>query len=120
MHQNSRFLTLLLLSLIFLPIIFSDARKGDLLGGWTPIQNIKDPHVIEIAEFAVAEYNKRSKTSLKLLKVVEGETQVVSGTNYRLVLKATDGTATKAYQAVVWEKAWQNFRNLTSFNLVKA
>ncbi|XWS19307.1 hypothetical protein CRYUN_Cryun31cG0004300 [Craigia yunnanensis] len=117
MHQNSRFL-ILLLSLLFLPIIFSDARKDALLGGWTPIENIKDPHVSEIAEFAVAEYNKQSKTSLKLLKVVKGETQVVSGTNYRLVLKATDGAATKAYQAVVWEKTWQNFKNLTSFNLV--
>ncbi|KAK6269125.1 hypothetical protein QUC31_013285 [Theobroma cacao] len=121
MQQNQRFLTLLL-SLLFLHLIFSDARKekGPLLGGWTPIENIKDPHVTEIAEFAVSEYNKQSKSSLKLQKVVKGETQVVSGMNYRLVLKATDGgSATKTYQAVVWEKAWQNYKNLTSFNPVK-
>ncbi|XP_022724248.1 cysteine proteinase inhibitor 5-like [Durio zibethinus] len=118
MHRNSRFL-FLLLALLFLPLLFSDARKDALLGGWTPIENVKDPHVTEIAKFAVAEYNKQSKTSLKLLKVIKGETQVVAGTNYRLVLKATDGSATKAYEAVVWEKAWQNFRNLTSFNPVK-
>ncbi|XVE50998.1 hypothetical protein DITRI_Ditri02bG0002200 [Diplodiscus trichospermus] len=117
MHQNSRFL-ILLLSLLFLPIIFSDARKDAVVGGWTQIENIKDPHVTEIAEFAVSEYNNQSKTSLKLVKVVKGETQVVAGTNYRLVLKATDGSATKTYQAIVWEKPWQNFRKLTSFNLV--
>ncbi|XP_022721053.1 cysteine proteinase inhibitor 5-like [Durio zibethinus] len=117
MHQNSRFL-ILLLSLLFLPIISSDARKDALVGGWTPIKNIKEPHVTEIGEFAVAEYNKQSNTSLELLKVVKGETQVVAGTNYRLVLNATDGAATNAYQAIVWEKAWQNFKNLTSFNLV--
>ena len=121
MQQNSRFL-ILLLPLLFLPFILSDARieKSALVGGWKPIENIKDSHVTEIAAFAVAEYNKQSKTSLKLVEVVKGDMQVVAGTNYRLVLKATDGAATKVYQAIVWEKEWQHFRNLTSFNLVKA
>ncbi|XVF28022.1 hypothetical protein REPUB_Repub14bG0159500 [Reevesia pubescens] len=119
MQQGSRFL-ILLFSIIFLPLIFSDAKKNDLVGGWTAIENIKDPHVTEIAQFAVSEYNKQTHASLKLVKVVKGDTQVVAGTNYRLVLKARDGSSTKAYQAVVWEKAWENFRNLTSFNLVKA
>ncbi|XVF75215.1 hypothetical protein PTKIN_Ptkin13bG0169800 [Pterospermum kingtungense] len=117
MHQISRSL-ILSLALLLVPLILSDARKEALVGGWTPLENINDPHVTEVAEFAVAEYNKQSKTSLKLLKVVKGEEQVVAGTNYRLVLKATDGTATKTYQAVVWEKAWQKFMKLTSFNLV--
>ncbi|XWS15478.1 hypothetical protein CRYUN_Cryun34aG0004100 [Craigia yunnanensis] len=115
MHQNPRFL-ILLLSLLFLPIIFFDAKAEKvLLGGWTPIENITDPHVTEIAEFAVTEYNKQSKTTLKLLKVVKGETQVVAGLNYKLLLNATDGAATNLYQAVVWEKAWEHYMNLTSF-----
>lgn len=117
MHQISRSL-ILLLALLFVPLILSDARKDALVGGWTPLANVGDPHVTEIAEFAVAEYNKQSKTNLKLVKVVKGETQVVAGTNYRLALKATDGSATKTYQAIVWEKTWQNFRKLTSFNLI--
>lgn len=118
MQQKSGFL-ILSLSLLFLPLIFSDARKEAPLGGWRPIKNIKDPHVTEIAKFAVEEYNKQSKGSLKLDKVVKGETQVVAGTNYRLVLQAKEGTADNTYQAVVWEKSWLNVRNLTSFNLVK-
>ncbi|GMI72682.1 hypothetical protein HRI_000937500 [Hibiscus trionum] len=118
MQQNLRF-PICLLFVVFLPLIFSDARRGNLTGGWSPIENISDPHVTEIAEFAVGEYNKQSKGSLKLDKVVKGETQVVSGMNYRLVLKAKDGTAVETYQAIVWEKAWQNYKNLTSFNPVK-
>ncbi|KAK8517240.1 hypothetical protein V6N13_092523 [Hibiscus sabdariffa] len=117
MQQNQRFL-ILLLSLV-LPLIFSEAgRNTNLTGGWTPMGNINDPHLMGIAEFAVGEYNKQSKASLKLVKVVKGETQVVSGTNYRLVLNANDGTAEKTYEAVVLEKAWQNFKSLTSFNLI--
>ncbi|TYI23699.1 hypothetical protein ES332_A06G182800v1 [Gossypium tomentosum] len=118
MQQNSRFV-LLSLSLLFLPFIFSNAEKGHLFGGRTPIKDIKDPHVMEIAEFAVDEYNKQSNSSLILQKVVKGETQVVAGINYRLVLKAKNGSMAKKYQAVVWEKSWLNFRNLTSFTLVK-
>lgn len=118
MQQNPRFL-LLSLSLLFLPFIFSDAKKGPLIGGWTRIKDIKDPQVTEIAEFAVDGYNKQSNTSLILQKVVKGETQVVAGINYRLVLKAKNGSVGKKYQAVVWEKSWLNFRNLTSFTLVK-
>ncbi|MBA0568937.1 hypothetical protein Golob_006403 [Gossypium lobatum] len=118
MQQKSGFL-ILFLSLIFLPLIFSDARKEAPLGGWRPIKDTKDPHVMEIAEFAVEEYNKQSNGSLKLVKVVKGETQVVSGTNYRLILQAKKGAVDNTYQAVVWEKLWLNLRNLTSFNLVK-
>ncbi|KAL4309619.1 hypothetical protein GQ457_01G043460 [Hibiscus cannabinus] len=118
MQQNFRF-PIFLLSLIFFPLIFSDARTGILTGGWSPIENIADPHVTEIAEFAVGEYNRESKASLKLDKVVKGDTQVVAGMNYRLVLKAKDGKAEKTYQAVVWERAWENYKNLTSFNPIK-
>ncbi|KAB2026017.1 hypothetical protein ERO13_D06G160700v2 [Gossypium hirsutum] len=117
MQQNSCFL-ILSLSILLLSLTFSDARKDALAGGWTPIKDIKDPHVMEIAKFAVDEYNKQSKVSLKLDEVVKGETQVVSGINYKLVLKAKDGSAVNTYEAVVWEKAWLHFRNLTSFTLV--
>ncbi|KAG4196194.1 hypothetical protein ERO13_A06G153900v2 [Gossypium hirsutum] len=112
-------LLILSLSLLFLPFIFSDARKDALTGGWTPIKNIKDPHVTEIAEFAIDEYNKQSKGNLKLEEVVKGKTQVVSGINYTLVLQVKDETVDNSYEAVVWEKAWLKFRKLTSFTLVK-
>ncbi|KAJ1428678.1 Cystatin domain [Sesbania bispinosa] len=108
---------LVIVSLLSLSLsAFSAARKnGGLVGGWTPIKNFNDPHVTEIANYAVIEHNKRSGENLKLVRVGKGATQVVAGTNYRLVLTAKDESATNKYAAVVWEKTWEHFRNLTSF-----
>ncbi|KAK7245953.1 hypothetical protein RIF29_40807 [Crotalaria pallida] len=101
---------ILVLSLLFLSLS-ATAR----LAGWTAIQNINDVHVKEIADFAVTEHNKQSGEKLKLENVIKGESQVVSGTNYRIVLTANDGNTAKNYTAVVFEKPWQHYKNLTSF-----
>ncbi|KAK4752863.1 hypothetical protein SAY87_021661 [Trapa incisa] len=95
-------------------------RKGLIIGAWVPIKDIKDPYISEIAGFAVNEYNKESSAKLKFEKVLSGESQVVAGTNYRLIIAATDGTTTRNYEAVVWEqhKLWVNIRQLTSFKPV--
>ncbi|KAK8664925.1 hypothetical protein V6N13_084694 [Hibiscus sabdariffa] len=115
MQQFHHFLVLLL-PLIFLPsIIF--VMEVSAVGGWTPI---KDPHVIKMVEFAVSEYNKQRKASLKLVTVVSGETQeAFMGKRYRLILKATDGTATRKYQAIVLEKEWFSFKKLVSFDPIQ-
>ncbi|XP_021895137.1 cysteine proteinase inhibitor 5 [Carica papaya] len=117
------FLSLLLLAL---PLFASAARKTAAVpGGWTPIKDLDDPHVVEIGKFSVAEHNQEAKTNLKFVKVVSGEQQVVSGVNYRLIIAADDPKdgvgKPKDYQAVVWEKEWEHFRKLTSFKpFVKA
>ncbi|XP_044496529.1 cysteine proteinase inhibitor 5-like [Mangifera indica] len=113
MKQSGRYL---FLSVLLLPLL---AAAAVLLGGWSPIEDPKDQHVVEIGQFAVSEYNKQSKAQLKFEQVVKGETQVVSGTNYRLVVAAKDGSATNNYEAVVWEKPWLHYKNLTSFKPVK-
>lgn len=66
----------------------------------------------------MTEYNKQSKNELKFESVEKGETQVVSGINYRLILVVKDGTSTKKFEAVVWEKTWEHFKTLTSFKPV--
>ncbi|KAJ6700348.1 CYSTEINE PROTEINASE INHIBITOR 5 [Salix purpurea] len=106
-------LQVLALSLLFIAatVVVIDAA---LVGGWSPIEDLKDKHVVEIAEFAVAEHNKEVKSNLKLESIVKGESQVVSGTNYRLVLAVTGGAYAK-YQAVVYEKPWEQLKSLTSF-----
>nr|XP_029121651.1 cysteine proteinase inhibitor 1 [Elaeis guineensis] len=113
-----RSLPLLLLPLLLTAIHSPPRALAVLPGGWQPIKDIKDPHVQEIAEFAVSEHNRLANTSLALSKVVKGETQVVEGINYRLVLEAKDGETKADYVAVVWEKVWENFRKLTSFTAV--
>ncbi|KAK4439442.1 putative MO25-like protein [Sesamum alatum] len=96
-------------------------KRKAIVGGWRPIDNLKDPEVVEIANFAVTEHNKEASAALAFEAVVKGETQVVAGTNYRLVIAAKDGSAagSKQYQAVVWDKPWQKFRKLVSFEEIK-
>ncbi|KAK6124302.1 hypothetical protein DH2020_041959 [Rehmannia glutinosa] len=84
-------------------------------GGWWPIDNPKDPEVVDVAKFAVAEHNKEANTTLSFVTVVKGEQQVVAGTNYRLDISAKDGGAAdspKNYRAAVFsplfKKPWQN------------
>ncbi|KAF5742117.1 Cysteine proteinase inhibitor 5 [Tripterygium wilfordii] len=113
--MNSR---LCLLTFILSSVVVSAAAA--LVGGWGPIKDLNDPHVKEIADFAVTEHNKAANASLKLQSVVHGEEQVVAGTNYKLVLEVMDGKAKKKFEVVVWEKPWQHFMNVTSFKAVKA
>ncbi|KAI6704628.1 hypothetical protein NL676_007590 [Syzygium grande] len=44
--------------------------------------------------------------------VVKGETQVVSGTNYRLVVEVKDGANTKNFEALVFDQPWEHVRRL--------
>ncbi|KAL1832292.1 hypothetical protein ACET3Z_001943 [Daucus carota] len=108
---------LLILSLSFIPAHFSDvaiSRKA-IVGGWEPIKDPKDPKIQEIAKFAVTTYNKESNKNLVYQEVLKGETQVVAGTNYRLVIAAKDDKVLNNYEAVVFDQPWTHTRNLSSF-----
>ncbi|URE37927.1 Cysteine proteinase inhibitor [Musa troglodytarum] len=86
------------------------------VGGWTPV-DVNNPHVHDITVFAVSEHNKEAKEHLTLVNVVKAQSQVVAGVNYKLLLVAkNEKGASGRYEAVVWEKEWENFRKLTSFN----
>ncbi|KAM5588879.1 cysteine proteinase inhibitor 1-like [Rosa sericea] len=111
------FFCLLAILAVLLPL--AAAARGGLAGGWRPIKDINDPHVKEIAEFAVSEYNKKSGKKLEFQSVVKGETQVVAGENYRLVIAVKDNSAAAKYEGVVYEKIWEHTRELLSFDQVK-
>ncbi|KAF8030298.1 hypothetical protein BT93_E2677 [Corymbia citriodora subsp. variegata] len=68
-----------------------------------------------IKEFTAKGENAEAKTGLVLQKVVKGETQVVLGANYMLVIEAKDGVETKNYEALVWDNPGEHFRHLLSF-----
>ncbi|KAF8369648.1 hypothetical protein HHK36_032334 [Tetracentron sinense] len=90
--------------------------RATLTGVWEPIIDVKNPHVLEIGEFAVTEHNKEAKTHLKFKSVVRGATQIVAaGVNYLLVVAAMDGGVTKYYEAGVYESC-MGYKKLTSFN----
>ncbi|WOL17621.1 hypothetical protein Cni_G26414 [Canna indica] len=93
-------------------------RKAKIAGGWATVQDLKDPHILEIAKFAVSEYNQRNKTNLTLSQLVAAQKQVVDGTKYRLKLQVKDnsGGSPATCAAVVLEKPWQNdYKELVSF-----
>ncbi|XP_058732676.1 cysteine proteinase inhibitor 5-like [Vicia villosa] len=100
--------------LALLLILFASATTSQaIIGGWSPIKNISDPYVIELANFAVVENNKQKGETLKFEKLIKGESQVVVGTNYRLTLSAKNGWSSNNYEAVVWDL--KHLRKLTSF-----
>ncbi|KAK9089827.1 hypothetical protein Scep_028909 [Stephania cephalantha] len=71
------------------------------VGGFQPIDP-KDAHVIEVARFAVDAYNKQAHTNLGFLIVVEGESQVVAGTNYNLTIRVYNGGLIQTYVVFVY------------------
>ncbi|CAK8579049.1 unnamed protein product [Lathyrus sativus] len=79
---------------------------------WNPIQNVNDPHVIDIAKYALTEHFKRSKLYLTFDKVISGETKVDVGTTYCLNISATF-VISNNYNVVVFEN--KQFRNLIKF-----
>ncbi|XP_022972810.1 cysteine proteinase inhibitor 5-like [Cucurbita maxima] len=107
-YSTSLFLVLLL------PIL-AIAQNENQVGSWKPIANVNDPQIQEIGKFAVKENNLESKNSLVYKRVVSGESQVVSGINYRLVIEVKDGSSDAQYQAVVLEKKWEHSKQLVSF-----
>ncbi|KAG7616234.1 Cysteine proteinase inhibitor 4 [Arabidopsis thaliana] len=110
--------SLICLSLILLPLVsvVEGLGGGGGLGSRKPIKNVSDPDVVAVAKYAIEEHNKESKEKLVFVKVVEGTTQVVSGTKYDLKIAARDGGGKiKNYEAVVVEKLWLHSKSLESF-----
>lgn len=114
--------SIILILTLLVPLDVSAAVGGPkaaaMAGGWRQIKDLNAPEVQEAAQFAVTEYNKEAATNLEYQRVANGETQVVDGTNYRLVIAAKDGAISGNYEAVVWVKPWAHYRNLTSFRKV--
>jgi hypothetical protein len=52
---------------------------------------------------------------LQFEKVVKVKKQVVAGTLYYLTIEVKDGNTKKLYEAKVWEKPWENFKELQEF-----
>ncbi|XP_010440146.1 PREDICTED: cysteine proteinase inhibitor 4-like [Camelina sativa] len=114
--------SLICISLILIPLVsvVEGGRLGGGYGSQKPIKNLSDPNVIAIAKYAIGEHNKQSKENLVFVKVVEGTTQVVSGTKYNLKIAAKSGGGGKIqnYEAVVVEKLWLHSKSLESFKAV--
>jgi hypothetical protein len=83
--------------------------------------NVTAPYVIEIANFAVTEYNKQIITTAKLKfeEVINGESRIlkIGMIFYHLTLAANNGSASNNYTTKVWDRPLEHSRGLLSFEL---
>ncbi|KAL8210235.1 hypothetical protein R6Q57_006967 [Mikania cordata] len=86
------------------------------VGGITGVDNT--PEIESFAKFAVEEHNKKENAKLEYVKVIETKQQVVQGVMYYITLEANDGGDKKTYEAKVWVKPWENFKELQELKLV--
>ncbi|CDP11222.1 unnamed protein product [Coffea canephora] len=70
--------------------------------------NPKDPHVIQIAQFAVANYNAKAGTTVVWLNVEYGFWWIDDDTYYMLAIKTQDLTGTHCDVALVREISESN------------
>lgn len=81
--------------------------------GFTPL-NTKDPKVIQLANFAIDEYNKAHNAKIVLYAVFEAiSTTDKEGTNYGLYVAATNGADLGTYHMNV--SVANNVKKLISF-----
>ncbi|KAH6768846.1 hypothetical protein C2S51_014182 [Perilla frutescens var. frutescens] len=108
MAPKSAHVVFVFLSLVAVAVPILAASRGPLIGGWQPIENANDnKEVVDVAKLAEEEYNKEKNRSLVFVSVVKGDSQVVAGIKYRLIISAKDAKAAAApdnYRAVIWSK----------------
>ncbi|KAL3630196.1 hypothetical protein CASFOL_023180 [Castilleja foliolosa] len=111
-----------LLLLLILPLMAN--AIGGRVGGRTQLKNVEgNKEVQDLGKYCVQEYNRQQQQKgngrAKLLffsRVVEAETQVVSGIKYYLKIAARGGgSAANSFEAVVVVKPWLHSKQLINF-----
>lgn len=66
----------------------------------------------------IDELNIVQNDLLEFVRVLDDKVQVVSGTMHYLKIEATEGGKKKVYEAKVWVKPWENFKQVQEFKPV--
>ncbi|XP_062013680.1 cysteine proteinase inhibitor 1-like [Rosa rugosa] len=91
---------LALLAVLFPLLVAGTEQNGAtfLIGpgnGWKPVEDISAPLIIDIAKFAVSKYDLSNKKDLVFQNVTKGAyKEVLTGTQYRLVVTVRDNYST--------------------------
>lgn len=107
-----------IISIVTIKISFGITGCG---GCVRPIDNLNDPIVLHLAKSAVSEYNKKAKTHIHFVSVINGQAATL---NYMLVISAKDDNDTvvhqKNYLAYVFFRPWlkKNRFTLLSFDQI--
>lgn len=102
---------LALLISTLLTTLLGTACSAPLTGGYSSVSSTNE-NVIVAAKFAVttqeAVLQKETPTiKLQLIEIKKAEEQVVSGTNYKLILNVTDNGKKRTAKAIVWHQPWR-------------
>ncbi|KAK3433536.1 cysteine proteinase inhibitor 1 [Eucalyptus grandis] len=107
---------LLALFLAVLPLSAIAAIGPDIAGGiWEPIKDLKNEHIIAIAEFAVTDFNRKSHAGV-VLKDIRGGDSAAGDSDYRYLLHLTVEQPPSCYKAVVLEYNWLHHWEVLSFD----
>lgn len=89
---------------------------------WTPIKDLSDPRVVNIADYALTAHNTEAHSLLQFNKVIQGESsQGEFGTTYKLIIEAKDEKgALNKYMAIVRESDSPASKELISFKAIDA
>ncbi|KAL4567538.1 hypothetical protein LXL04_023125 [Taraxacum kok-saghyz] len=91
------------------------------VGGITECKGTENSLEIDnLAKFAVDEHNKKQNALLEFGKVVNAKEQVVQGKMYYITIEVKEGGENKTYEAKVWVKPWEDFKELQEFKAVDA
>ncbi|XP_073128112.1 cysteine proteinase inhibitor B-like [Henckelia pumila] len=111
-------ITFLLLTLLLAPPISirSSVAVGARLGGRTEVKDVEsNGEIQDLGKFCVQQYNlklqKRGSKPLEFSKVVEAQTQVVSGIKYYLKISASG----EIYDAEVVIRPWVRAKEMLTF-----
>lgn len=111
---------LAVLALLFPLLAVADVgSSGGLV--WKPVTNVRDPHVIEVAQFAVSQHNKEFAENLSFEKVIKGveyeepESGIVT---FRLEITVKSDVKSFAVATSVTDNASTKHKKLGSFTKI--
>eukprot|EP00249_Psilotum_nudum_P006411 c19733_g1_i1 orf=396-1103(-) len=126
LHCTSAFALLLAtLSVLWLIAFHSGIRSipadmGTFPGGLKAVNSAENSvELDDLGKYAVDQYNSRQNSQLTFVRVLSAQQQVVAGKMYYLIIETQTAGETKFYKAKVWEKPWENFRSLESFEPIQ-
>ena len=73
------------------------------------------PEIKKITQFAVKTQSKKTKTRLQLVRIDSAASQVVAGTNFKLILTIKDHQKTNQAEAIVYRDL-NGHKQLSSWN----
>ncbi|KAI3706254.1 hypothetical protein L6452_23868 [Arctium lappa] len=115
--------TIFTFSVVVFMFFVSNCVVDGIPGGRTKIKDVKtNKEVQELGSYSVDEYNRLQRSQkggsgdLKFSKVVEAESQVVSGIKYYLKIEAVSKSGvSKVFDAEVVVKPWMKSKQLLEF-----